>query len=333
MYRPFVLVVFLLLGSSQASSFFPFESNEMLMEPLDAGPMVPRAWMRNAPETDNLVEQEPLDLPVEDLGLTAEMNETLALFDNANCGVKNGPNFGLIVGGQESSPNAWPWAIGLIRYGSFICGGSILSERYILTAAHCVSKSRQTQPASALQVMVGAHNLGNSGQLYPVERVIPHQQYDENYMQNDIAILKLRTPINFAQLGNKARPICLPSAAMDSKNYVGKMSTVVGWGTTREGGQISRTLQQVQIPIISNQQCSQQYNPVNIRAGQICASYPRGGKDSCQGDSGGSLTMPENGKYYQLGVVSWGSGCARPGAPGVYTRVTKHLSWIAQNTR
>lgn len=239
------------------------------------------------------------------------------------------------MGGTEAAANAWPWAIGLLRYGNFICGGSILNERYIITAAHCVSRGGVTGAASNFQVLVGAHNLGSSGQLFSVERVKAHEAYNENQMQNDIALLRLRSPINFGSFGGRARPVCLPPPTLDSpsRNLVGKMSTVVGWGTTREGGSISRTLRQVQIPIISNEECARKYNSISVREGQICAAYASGGRDSCQGDSGGSLTLPDGGKYYQLGVVSWGSGCARPGAPGVYTRVSKQLAWIARNTK
>ncbi|KAI2805029.1 hypothetical protein BLOT_004018 [Blomia tropicalis] len=305
----FTLILFNFLFANVLSNYIE-TTNELDNERnWNSEEMVPKVWWRDMETNDT---------------------EVLETFASSNCGIKNGPSFGLIVGGEESTPNEWPWAIGIYRYGSFICGGSIINERYIMTAAHCVSRNGQTQPASSFQVLVGAHTLGSSGKYFKVERVIPHENYDQNYMQNDIALFRLSTPINFSQMGNTARPICLPSSSMIMKSFVGQISTVVGWGTTREGGQISQKLQQVQIPIISNEKCSQKYNRMNIRMGQICAAYEEGGRDSCQGDSGGSLTVPVNGKYYQLGVVSWGSGCARPGAPGVYTRVTNYLSWIAR---
>src|SRR5699024_8240071 len=109
------------------------------------------------------------------------------------------------------------------------------------------------------------------------------------------ALLKLATPINFADFGNKARPVCLPTdASMDARlSLVGKLGTVVGWGTTSEGGPVAATLRQVALPIISNGECARRYSPEKIRAGQICAAYPGGGRDSCQGDSGGSLTIAD----------------------------------------
>ena len=105
--------------------------------------------------------------------------------------------------------------------------------------------------------------------------------------------------------------------------------TVTGFGTTREGGSSSDKLMEVEVPVVSNAQCSNSY-PGYITFNHICAG--KEGKDSCQGDSGGPLFWSSNSKFYLTGIVSFGQGCARPNYPGVYTRVTSYLNWIKTNT-
>lgn len=270
-----------------------------------------------------------------------------------------------IIGGIESAPNSWPWMVAIFRRKRFLCGGTIINSEHILTAAHCVARGDGTTvPSEQLMVMIGNHNLALANTtinshlsnnenhlLIPVQLVIKHPSYTNVYMQNDIALLKLSLTLNLdspnsTSIANEMnfsanytnnfnlQPICLPTTQMDRNNFDGWNSTIIGWGHQSEGGSISKTLREVQIPIISNEQCAKAYDDKRIRNEQICAHY-NGGRDSCQGDSGGPLIIhnQNNGRVYQLGIVSWGRGCARSKYPGVYTRVSKYVHWIIKQIR
>ncbi|KAG8231375.1 hypothetical protein J437_LFUL008923 [Ladona fulva] len=117
-------------------------------------------------------------------------------------------------------------------------------------------------------------------------------------------------------------------------SYSGMTGIVTGWGKTSEGAPTSNFLQEVQVPIYSNAQCKSDsyYGSTRITDNMMCAGYKSGSKDSCQGDSGGPMQVDNNGSYEIVGVVSWGEGCARPGYPGVYTRVNRYLTWIEKKT-
>ncbi|KAH9390643.1 hypothetical protein TYRP_022879 [Tyrophagus putrescentiae] len=279
------------------------------------------------------------------------------LNQTSNCGLKNAGSLGMVVGGTATAPHEFPWAVGLLYDGRLICGGTLLSARTILSAAHCVSSGGVGRPAERYTVLVGAHNRTSSGRRLPVQQILWHSRYSELSLQNDIALLILAEPIDLEVMAEVARPICLPNRTDDStgSSLTGRMATVVGWGATAEGGsRLPELLQQVALPVISNWRCMLAYLPLPnfpIRSGQICAGYDDGGKDSCQGDSGSSLALPlpltlgrEGGKgagagaegeqrWTQIGVVSWGMGCARARKPGVYTRVTSHLDWIQANAK
>ncbi|XP_021966516.1 trypsin-1 isoform X2 [Folsomia candida] len=164
-----------------------------------------------------------------------------------------------------------------------------------------------------------------------VEEIIMHAEYDRNKIKNDIALLKLSQPVDIV---NTIRPVCLP--ADSSESYDNEKAIVAGWGATEQGGSVSSTLQKVVVPIIPNKVCNWRTLYLGqITDTQICAGeLSSGGKDSCQGDSGGPLVVNrgENGQKLLVGVVSFGFGCARPFAPGVYTRVSKYPEWIVENS-
>lgn len=118
-------------------------------------------------------------------------------------------------------------------------------------------------------------------------------------------------------------------------DYVGTKAIAAGWGTLHEDGKPSCLLQEVEVPVMSLKDCrNTSYSPRMISDNMMCAGYPDGKKDSCQGDSGGPLIAERPDKKYEvIGVVSWGNGCARPGYPGVYTRLTRYLDWVLYNSR
>jgi len=241
---------------------------------------------------------------------------------NCNCGQRNGR----IVGGADAKTNEFPWRCYLKtdRY-SFFCGCSVISNNWILTAAHCTQAVMPLQPGDTLYAVVGDHDRSTSSetssQQIAIAQVFDHPNYDDQTMDNDVSLLKVRSQIAFS---NTISPVCLPFNYAND-DFDGTTVTASGWGTTSQGGQVSNTLKEVDLPVLTTQQCSRYY-PGQITENMICTYNP--GKDTCQGDSGGSIDLNRNGNYYAIGVVSWGVGCARENNPGVYAKTTKYLDWI-----
>jgi len=242
-----------------------------------------------------------------------------------------------IVGGSIVNPKyKYPFQA-YFQANGYMCGGTIINKRYIVTAMHCLfDKHGHEHPASRCSVVLGEHNLsdGNNegGQIIGVEKFIKRDDYNSVTHVNDIAILKLIKDITFTA---NIKPACLPRDS--SKTYDNEWATVIGWGGTvgYDGGeqvnQVSSTaaLKETWVKVIapSDNKCKV-ITKGNSRT-MLCG-YNQG-TDSCQGDSGGPLTLVENGKYTLIGVVSVGYGCASI-YPGVYARVTTYLSWIKSIT-
>ncbi|KAK7066899.1 hypothetical protein SK128_027104 [Halocaridina rubra] len=245
---------------------------------------------------------------------------------SCECGRKN--PITRIVGGVQTTVNEYPWQVGLVQPGNSqpFCGGSIISDEYILTAAHCVTG---TSPSN-LNVVVGEHNWATTSetaatQTLSVQQITIHPNYNSNTLNNDLALIKLSSPLTFPD-DNTIAPVCLPPPG---DSYSNVQATVTGWGTLSQGGSQPQNLMEVTVPTMSNTQCQSLLGASAITANMLCAGPTSGGKDSCQGDSGGPLTTPGGTNYeVQIGIVSWGYGCAQPNRPGVYTRVTNYLNWI-----
>ncbi|XP_033213885.1 trypsin-2-like [Belonocnema kinseyi] len=225
---------------------------------------------------------------------------------------------GKIVGGYDINIEEVPYQVSLRSYESHNCGGSIISDRHILTAGHCVGGS--PHPYS---VRVGSTQRQSGGSIHQAVKVISHNFTitAEGVPINDLAILEVSPPFEFNE---KCAPI--PLYDLKEKIKPETIALISGWGRTSTGGLPSH-LQAVKVPIISKEDCNEAYDFLaSIPEGEICAAYPSGGKDSCQGDSGGPLSV--DGRL--AGIVSWGIGCGVKGNPGVYTSVAYYADWIQE---
>jgi secreted trypsin-like serine protease len=218
------------------------------------------------------------------------------------------------------------------QLGQF-CGGSLIDRNWVLTAAHCLPNTAATD----LDVYVGSNVLptgdgsSGSGIRSHVDDIIVHPAYDDATSDNDIALLHLSGPVP-ADLGTAV----VATPELDQLyNFPQGDAVVIGWGHTTEGGNTTPTLRRVWVDVQDSAVCESNYQAVipsvEITDNMFCAGLAGGGKDSCQGDSGGFIGAPlGGGNYVQLGVVSWGVGCARPDLFGVYTRVGNYTDWIAE---
>uniref|UniRef100_A0A3B3BZE7 Peptidase S1 domain-containing protein n=1 Tax=Oryzias melastigma TaxID=30732 RepID=A0A3B3BZE7_ORYME len=228
-----------------------------------------------------------------------------------------------IVGGQNAPPGFWPWQVSLQTSAHF-CGGSLINNQWVLTAAHCFP----SRSASGVNVLLGLQSLQGSNPNMvsrTITTLVVHPSYNSVTSDNDIALLQLSSPVTLTPY---ITPVCLASTS--SNFYSGINTWVTGWGNTGSGISLPspQTLQEVQVPIVGNRQCQCNYNTVSITSNMVCAGLPEGGKDSCQGDSGGPLVIKQNNRWIQAGIVSFGEGCALPNYPGVYSRVSRYETWI-----
>ena len=232
-----------------------------------------------------------------------------------------------IVNGNEAIRHEYPFMAALMNRNRQFCGGSLIDSNHVLTAAHCVAHMSKFDVQN-LRVRLGDHNIKSDNEANHVEkrvkRVIRHKGFSSTTLWNDVAILTLDSNV---EPTNNIQPICL---ATGGDNYKGQEVTVAGWGTLKEGGSQPATLQKVDVHVWANSRCKSSYGssaPGGITNHMLCASdYQR---DSCSGDSGGPLFIGCNrGACRQIGIVSWGIGCAKEQYPGVYTRVTEMMPWI-----
>lgn len=222
-----------------------------------------------------------------------------------------------IVGGQPANIENYPWVVYLVNdQGQQFCGGTIGSSNKVITAAHCV---QEATPASVRVVAGREDKQSDAGTVANVTDIWTHPRFQSPFEGADVAVLTLDR-----KLSQPALPIAGPED--DGLYAAGTRATVLGWGATAEGGQPSRILRKATLPVRSDAECSAAYPQRYSPRSMTCAGVPRGGVDSCQGDSGGPLVA--GGKL--IGIVSWGQGCARPGNPGVYTRVITYTDDIAQ---
>jgi len=252
---------------------------------------------------------------------------------NCNCGVMNPYDwYSKIVGGWDSFIGMMPWQVAILFGGTELyrqgCGGSIVGDKYVITAAHCTDGASP----SYLKVRVGDTILGTEYEVSAASQmtvgvceIIQHPGFSWSTLSNDISILRLCDTLDLHQYPN-IKPACLPSYG--HLEYSGP-SIVSGWGTVYSGGYLMSWLQDVDVNIFPYGDCGtmQPYMDTSM----LCAGYMEGGKDACQGDSGGPLIAkndPWPASYTLNGVVSWGFGCAAAGDLGIYANVSHFTEWL-----
>jgi secreted trypsin-like serine protease len=244
-----------------------------------------------------------------------------------------------IVGGHTAGSGEYPWQVQVIprtKSGAeYLCGGTLIADRRVLTAAHCAIKN------STITVRIGSRTL-DAGNVVNVSSYARHPNYNANTSRYDVAVLQLAS----SGIAAGGKPLQLiqeePSATEDSYWATGKMLAISGWGTTSYQGDVSNQLLEAAVPRVGDGTCGQndyygsRFDPVTM----VCAGFANGGVDTCQGDSGGPLAastqspLPDPAdtpsEWRLVGVTSWGDGCAQPKKPGVYARVAEPTiqDWI-----
>ncbi|CAL4121453.1 unnamed protein product, partial [Meganyctiphanes norvegica] len=241
----------------------------------------------------------------------------------------------LIVGGRNADPFEWPWMVALLerKDQEQFCGGVLLTERHVLTAAHCFNGRRSRD----VDVVLGEYNLFRDQgyeEYFSISNLERHPDFADrdSHYRNDLAILTLEKSAKF---NSAIRPVCLPSS--DAQDFTGLNATALGWGDT-DGDEFieswAHVLQEVEIPVVGQEECDSRHADIPIKPEiEICAAPFDGGRDTCTGDSGGPLLVQVNKRWAVIGLVSWGPTRCGSGLPGVYTRVDGFLDWIWDQIR
>ncbi|KAM4846178.1 ovochymase-2 [Thomomys bottae] len=246
--------------------------------------------------------------------------------------------FSRIVGGSQVEKGSYPWQVSLKQRHKHICGGTIISPQWVVTAAHCIA---HRNIASTLNVTAGEYDLNQTDpgeQTLAIAATFIHPQFSTRKpMEYDIALLKMAGTFQFGQF---VGPMCLPEPG--EKFKAGFTCTTTGWGRLTEGGSLPQVLQEVNLTILPQKECTAALltlqKPITGKT-FLCTGSPEGGRDACQGDSGGALMCRnKKGTWTLAGVTSWGLGCGRnwrdneqkkkQGSPGIFTDLSKVLPWV-----
>lgn len=246
---------------------------------------------------------------------------------NTGCGKKKISHHegnAFIVGGRDARPGSWPWQAQMFVFNSHYCGGTLVNNEWVVTAAHCVENPSPSRYGLALGSFAKS-TTDETQKNVKVEKIISHPRYDSRTIDYDIALMKLSEKVEF---NDYISPACLADFNFPHDT----MCYTTGWGSVAGTGH-STILKQAQVPIVGNTQCNAaDYYGGQITDRMICAGYEKGGHDACQGDSGGPLVCSQgtgnDATWYLFGATSWGYGCAGAKKPGVYSSVPSMYQWL-----
>ncbi|NWW79000.1 TM11E protease, partial [Climacteris rufus] len=265
------------------------------------------------------------------IGLTGKYLR--AAFSLTGCGIRRQAfsftGVERIIGGQRAREGEWPWQASIQLDGTHRCGASIISNTWLVTAAHCFRGGRDPRRWTASFGIL----LRPPKQKKFVRRIIVHERYGDVVLdhEHDVAVVELASAIEFT---SDVHSVCLPEASHVFPDNTSCF--VTGWGALENDGECYSVnqLRQAEVRIINTEICnSRQVYGGAITPGMLCAGYLDGQVDACQGDSGGPLVHANSrGIWYLVGIVSWGDECGKPNKPGVYTRVTYYRNWIRSKT-
>ncbi|XP_054440029.1 serine protease 38 [Pteronotus mesoamericanus] len=231
---------------------------------------------------------------------------------------------GKVLGGVDAPEKKWPWQVSVHYRGFHICGGSIIHEFWVLSAAHCFDRNRDTEAYDMYVGLVDLMVAGSHTQWFEVNKVILHHSYEVHHpVGGDVALVQLKTAIVFS---DAVLPICVAAPDVNLQNLT---CWATGWGLISSKGDSSDHLQEVQMPLIPLFLCQLLYGHTSfIQPDMMCAGDLMNVKTVCEGDSGGPLVCELNRVWVQIGIVSWGRGCLFPVYPAVYARVSYFSTWI-----
>ncbi|XP_047526411.1 chymotrypsin-2-like isoform X2 [Pieris napi] len=232
-----------------------------------------------------------------------------------------------IIGGQNASPGMAKYQVSIrVKKGNQEinnCGGSIINQQYVLTAAHCIAGWRP----NAMSIVVGSHQIKSGGQRYKIKRLVPHEQFSKVTAKNDVGVIQVEGSI---QYNNNVQPIGLSNRQIPA----GTKCLLTGWGYVNKEKTISpNNLQMLFFNTISISDCNRQLSRTSAKKflpvdnGQICARRPTH-QGTCQGDSGGPLVIKEGNDFLQIGIVSWAITPCGEKFPDIFASVSGNYNWI-----
>nr|XP_034991570.1 serine protease 27-like isoform X2 [Zootoca vivipara] len=258
-----------------------------------------------------------------------------------DCGQPEVKHTARLTGWQEADEGEWPWTVSIRRNRLHVCGGSLISSQWVVTAAHCFEGPLNVRE---YRVNLGEYELSApTAAMFSanVSQIIVHPFYAGIGLSADIALVQLANKVVFSKM---ILPVCLPNIFEPLVFYEGMLCWIAGWGVPFKGvSHVTRTLQKVEVLLLETEECNAIYHNISndktipksyrfIYDDMICAWYPAVGNYACFGDSGGPLVCQQNGVWFLTGV-SITFGCVKSSQPGIYTQVTSFIDWIEQTTQ